>query len=141
MFSKPVQAFNLGGKNEVQTWSGTVCSLCIYVLTFAFGLLKLQHLIEYKNPTLMSSTELLETSEETYSLDSDEFMMAFALQKYGGEILRYDPRYVRWIIRTWEREDDESTFTFYPLHQCSDEEVSNFYRPESAVTEKEVEKL
>lgn len=67
--------------------------------------------------------------------------MAFALQKYGGEILRYDPRYVRWIIRTWEREDDESTFTFYPLHLCSDEEVSNFYRPESAVTENEVEKL
>ena len=72
LFSKPLPTFNINGKTSVPTWAGTISTLVILMITFAFGLLKLQNLVERKNPTLSTNTEPLE-ADVTYSLDSEEF--------------------------------------------------------------------
>ena len=68
-------------------------------------------------------------------------MMAFALEKLDGGILELDPRYLRWIVQTWEYVEQERVLKYYPLHPCSDEEMSKFYSAENESTAQEVEKL
>ena len=58
-------------------------------------------------------------------------MMAFALHKFHGDILDYDPRYVRWIVRTWEDREGVRKEKYLPLHLCSEEELGRFFTPES----------
>ena len=58
-------------------------------------------------------------------------MMAFALHKFHGDILDFDARYVQWIVRTWQDVDGKRNENFYPLHICTEEELSRFYQPES----------
>ena len=78
IFSRPLPSFNIGGKTSVQTSCGACVSIIIFMLTFAFALLKMQNLLNRKNPFLAQNTALLDVGE-SYSLDEDEFQMAFAL--------------------------------------------------------------
>ena len=64
--------------------------------------------------------------------------MAFALHKFAGDILDYDPRFVRWMVRTWTDRSGERTEEFLPLHECSDEDLSKFFDAESEETYREV---
>ena len=130
IFSGSLPSFSIGGKTSVQTSVGAFGSIIILVLTFSFSLLKMQHLVIRRNPLLATNSEVLEYGE-TYSLASEEFMMAFALHKFAGSILDFDARYVRWITRVWKDIDGERNETFYPLHPCSEEELSKFYTAES----------
>ena len=68
-------------------------------------------------------------------------MMAFALEKFNGGVLELDPRYVRWIVQTTDYVEQEKARKFYPLHPCTDEEMSKFYSAENESTAQEVEKL
>ena len=53
----------------------------IFIVVILFSLLKLQHLIERKNPLItMNKTEL--DSSVTYPLNQDDFMMAFFAENY-----------------------------------------------------------
>ena len=102
LFSEPVPTFNIAGKTSVQTRLGIFCSLLIFILTFAFSLLKLQHLIERKNPDLTTNTEPLEGGEKFF-LESDEFMMAVSLIDAKFTPLQYDPNYFKLhtFVSTW----------------------------------------
>ena len=72
MFSKPLPSFNISGKTSVPTSVGACSTISIVVLTLSFALLKMQHLINRKNPILVENTNPLEI-DETYSLGNDEF--------------------------------------------------------------------
>ena len=50
----------------------------VMMLTLAFGLIKLEHLLERKNPSITSNESETEADEE-FSLTSDHFMMAFSV--------------------------------------------------------------
>ena len=78
----------------------------------------------------MTHTELLDAST-SYSLGSDDFMMAFTLEKFEGGILQIDPRYVKFIVRAWESVNFERKEVFYPLHECSESEMSLFWQAEN----------
>ena len=67
--------------------------------------------------------------------------MAFALHKFAGPILPYDRRYVQWMARTWHYFDGVRVQKYYPLHPCTEEEMSKFFPPESEDTANEIEKL
>ena len=71
-----------------------------------------------------------------YSLGSEEFMMAFAVENFDSQIIAYDSRYIRWVIRTWDTRETQKTKTilYYPLHVCSDEEVRQFFPAENDST-------
>ena len=70
----------------MRTWTGACCSIIIFMIGFAFGLLKLHHLVDRSNPSLTELTETVD-ADTTFSLGSDEFTVAFALSKFNGEVL------------------------------------------------------
>ena len=98
IFAVEVPSFTLEGRTQVRTATGAMCSILVFILTFAFALLKLEHMLIHKNPTIMTNEQQVESDEE-YDLTSSDFMMAFALE---DEKLR-DPRYTRWGIRFWNQ--------------------------------------
>ena len=82
-------------------------------------------------------------AEEAISLGSDELMMAFALGGDGDERIEYDPRYVRWVGYTalfTGNPNDQGAWKYktYPLHPCTDEELSKFELDESRKISKEL---
>ena len=52
LFGKQVPMFNLKGKNIIQTFEGAIISMVIFALTLSFSLLKFEHLINRRNPTI-----------------------------------------------------------------------------------------
>ena len=66
-------------------------------LTFGFALLKLQHLLEFKNPSISTFDQEIDTSEEnSFSLSSDSFMLAFGIERIKDDDVKMinDERYV-----------------------------------------------
>ena len=62
--------------------SPTSClSVVMLSITLLFGLLKLQHLLERKNPEIVTNEVAYEPDDEEAKLDADdpEYMMAFAI--------------------------------------------------------------
>ena len=78
MFGQTVPTFNIGGKEQVKTSIGAIASILIFFLTFAFGLIKLEHLAERKNPTINLREDELDELFGKFSTSYDDFMMAFA---------------------------------------------------------------
>ena len=125
IFSASVPSFNIDGKTEVRTLTGGVISLSIVMLTILFGLLKLQHMLERKNPLISTNDVPSELSDE-YDLDAEEFMMAFGLEDVNGKMLLHDPDYIKWVAGIWYWTEKEES-AFYPLHPCTDQEFAKFY--------------
>ena len=74
-----------------------------------------------------------------YDTAADEFMMAFSATNYDtGETIS-DPRHVRWYATTTDGQP--TIYTWYPMHQCSDEELGRFYSPVNQETELKTKKL
>ena len=82
-FSEAVPTFNIDGHTEIKTFPGALITLTISLLTFIFGVMKIQHLLERKNPTINTNDEPLDEGT-TYFLDNEEFMMAFAAERYDN---------------------------------------------------------
>ena len=96
IFSARVPSFNIDGKTEVRTLTGGVISLSIVMLTILFGLLKLQHMLERKNPLISTNDVPSELSDE-YDLEAEEFMMAFGLEDKNGTMLLHDYDQIKWV--------------------------------------------
>ena len=84
----------------MKTYAGGLLSLFIVFLTFLFALLKLQHLLDYKNPSISTFDQEIEAGEENaFPLSSDDgFNMAFTLDKFNGSVIN-DERYFKWVAR------------------------------------------
>ena len=64
----------------MKTNVGGLLSLLVISLTFVFALLKLQQLLQYKNPSISTFDQEIEPREENaFSLNSDRFMLAFGV--------------------------------------------------------------
>lgn len=66
-----------------------------------------------------------------YETAENEFMIALSAANFETAAPVSDPRYVRWYATTIDAKDGQTTYTWYPMHQCSDDEVSRFYSPSS----------
>ena len=97
IFGAPIPALNLRGERRVNTAVGSMVSILVFTTTLLFGLLKLQHLIEKKNPTIMVVNSPL-NANETFDTGSNDFMMAFAVSDFNelSDKMLSNPRYVRW---------------------------------------------
>ena len=96
IFGEPVPQFGIDGETMVRTKTGATCSMVIFMLTFAFGLLKLQALVDRKNPFVVSTTEDLEEGHK-YPIGNDNFNIAFSIATADDKMLPYNPRYVKWV--------------------------------------------
>ena len=126
IFGTPVPSFNIDGETSVKTWSGACTSIIIFMLTCAFGLIKLQDMFERKNPMMTTNTERLE-ADESVSINLADLMMAFSFQRSTGGEYKYGQRYVKFIAEAYQLKNSKTIRTYYPLHPCSDEEFDKFY--------------
>ena len=58
-------------------------------------------------------------------------MIAFATEHWDTGY-KDDPRYTQWMVLVERMNEDVYTKTWYPVHQCSDEEFDKFFRIEDA---------
>ena len=75
IFGKQVPSFSLGGRTEVRTKSGAILTIIILSLTLVFGLVKLQHLLERKNPLINTNFEPL-ADDAVFDISSYDLMQA-----------------------------------------------------------------
>ena len=66
------------------------------MLTLIFGLLKMQNLLERKNPIINTNLAPL-AKDETFTTDLDDFNLALTVQNYYTNEILSDPRYIRWV--------------------------------------------
>lgn len=77
MFGAKIQTFNMRGRTKINTSCGACVSIMIFILTLIFALVKLEHLVERKNPSVTTNLSALEAGTR-FNTNSNEFMMAFA---------------------------------------------------------------
>ena len=140
MFGKPIPQFNIAGEDKIQTSLGTVLSIVTIILTFAYGILQLQYLIDHKSPSVDLVPERIELDSELEVLH-DGFQIAFNFEGNLGEILPYNSSYVRWIASTFDKRNNTGEYAYYEMQPCSQDEFDRFYPAESAVTDSKVEAL
>ena len=86
---------------QVNTKLGAICSIMIITLTFLFGLVKLKHLADKKNPLISTTQDKLD-EQESLNTASADLLMAFTIENRDGKTIDYDPAFVRWIAKTVE---------------------------------------
>ena len=79
--------------------------------------------------------------DERFSLADDKFMMAFAMEIFEGENINNDPRYVKWIVRTWEKSGAKRVEKYYPLYPCDETDLSKFYTAENEQVKEHVAQI
>ena len=65
LLSTPLPTFNIKGKEDIRTYTGSIVSILIISAVFLFASLKLEHLLSRKNPSVVEITE-------RYAIPSDE---------------------------------------------------------------------
>ena len=91
-FAAPVPSFNLQGETAIKTTAGASLSILISLLTLAFAIIKLDHLLLRKNPNLNTNESALQPGE-SYSVQDEDLMIAFAMEQLDTGF-KDDPRYV-----------------------------------------------
>lgn len=66
MFGERVPEINIRGQTTIKTSVGACVTITIIALTISFGLVKLEHLVQRKNPTINIMHEPLQEEEEIY---------------------------------------------------------------------------
>ena len=100
------------------------------MIIISFGLQKLSLLALHKNPIINVNEFPLDPGTK-YTTAEDEFMAAFAAESFETSVLLSDQRYVRWVTSFWEEKNDELFITWYPMHACSDKELTRFESPDN----------
>ena len=133
LFGAQLPHFNVQGSEVVKTNVGGLVSLFVSSLTFLFALLKLQHLLDYKNPMISTYDQEIEPSKENaFSLNHESFMLAFGIDRYQttSNDFQNDERYVKWFARSMtQKEDGEYKVDYLPVRKCSAEDFDRFYEP------------
>ena len=126
-FAGDIPAFNLKGETKVKTMIGGCATLAIIVLVLAYATMKLIHLVERRNPQITQHTTLAALDvEKTVNMKEIGFRMAFTMENYLTKETIDDPRYVKWIVRMYGRNNGEWYEDILPYHKCTDEDYSQF---------------
>ena len=121
----------------MKTHLGGVLSFITIGLTLMFSLLKFQHLMENRNPSITTFQQEIEASEDNgFELANEEFMIAFGLDTYT-EGPKNDERIVKWIARNRIKTAKGERIThFIPVRNCTEADFSKFYDPIPSSVEK-----
>ena len=126
----------------VSTACGACISIIVFTLTLIFGLIKLQHLLEHRNPQIVTRTVKVDEGAR-FSMADTNFMMAFAAARVANGLNEglSDERYLKWIGTVVTREGVNTTRNRFYLHRCSDHEFSRFYQVENEFDARFIAKL
>ena len=129
IFSKELPSFNLQGETHIGTNYGGVCTLIVWLLTFAYALIRLEFLILKKDPNINFVTELNIFDEtDVLNLQEKGYRIAFVLEDYNLRETKGKEEYIRYVAQIWHEVDGVEKFTNIPLHPCTQEELEiDFY--------------
>ena len=136
-FGVKLPQLNVKGEEQVKTSAGGLLSFLIMCVTFVFALLKIQHLINFKKPSIASFYQDLDVGpENAFNLGSDGFMIAFGIETYIDG-LRNNPRFLKWIVRNRiVSSEGERKFIYHPVRNCTKSDFDKFYEPHKQVKHK-----
>ena len=92
-------------------------TLLITFITFLFVLLKLEHLLNRKNPSISKFTDEMNL-DGVYDLSQDDFQLAVGIEHWF-EGIKNDGKYLKWMVNhyTYTGEDTLVSATIsYPMH-------------------------
>jgi len=127
-FGKELPAFNLRGETRITTVVGGLATLCVVVLTFSYAALKMIELAAGKNPTINDSKiDGFFATSETVNFNEINWNMAFSIENMESRDAINDPRYVKWIVRLYEKHGEVLSERLLPFHSCTAEDYEKFY--------------
>ena len=127
-FGEAVPGFNVKGQDMVTTRVGGVVTVIIGVLVLIYASLKFTHLTTRYNPQMSSYFSDLKDDEVLDLAEETDFMIAFSIEDFHKpRQLKNDPKYVKWIFRTYTLTDGVSSHRELSTHMCTEEDFAKFY--------------
>ena len=110
------------------TIAGGVATLVLILITFSYAALKMIELSSGRNPTINDSKiDGHFGNSETVYLNEIGWKMAFSIENMGTRDAINDPRYVKWIVRVYEKHGEVLSEKHLPFHKCTPEDYGQFY--------------
>lgn len=104
MFGMRLPQFNLKGNTLIHTRTGGVITFFLLVLILSYALIKFIHLLSKNNPQIQQflDEELFDYTE-VLNLNEIGFRIAFSVEGYHDRKMKNDPRYTKFLVRTFGR--------------------------------------
>lgn len=95
-------------------------ALVVFLLTFGYATMKMIDLVNRKNPNIVIN-DIFAFFEPTTLVNVNEinFRFAFSLENYLDQERRDDPRYVKWFVRLYGRQNSTWYERILPFHRCN----------------------
>ena len=102
-------------------------TVLIFGIVLAYATTKFIHLESRANPNVASfDIEDAFDNSDILNLNEQNFRIAFAVEGFRTKDLKVDPKYVKWIIRTYGKKDGKEYENILPYHNCTDEDYAEF---------------
>ena len=98
-YSYPV-ALNISGKSSIPSYPGTITTICLLAVLAVYGVLKMQMLINFENPSINQATMRdYFSKDKNVNLTEIGFKIAWSVMDYGKGFHLDDPEYVKWTVQ------------------------------------------
>ena len=131
LFGAPIPTFNIKGSSVVKTNYGGVLSGIIIVTVGIFAMMKFEHLINRKNPSVSTyENEISLDVDDVFDTTKEDFALAFGLTSYMTGKPMDDPKFIRWYAVYWKMVGLNLERRLVPVHSCTDTDYATFKTPE-----------
>ena len=126
-FGTSLPAFNIQGDSKLNTALGGVFTVCIFMCTIAYTVIKSIHLASGHNPVINIYTETnYYSSTDKVNLSETGFRLAFSVEGFIDQIAKTDTSYVKWFVRLTGTTDGEEFEKVLSYHKCTDDDWKDF---------------
>ena len=128
-FGQPIPAFNMKGKDKVNTIAGGFFSIILFMTLFMYSSFKFTYLVTKHNPNISTYIKEDEMFGTVLNLNERNFRFAFTVEPYYNPTKqKNDPRYVKYFIILYGKHKGENFQRVLPYHKCTDDDYDEFYQ-------------
>ena len=122
-FGESLPTFNIKGNERVNTITGGVLSIVLYMTVLMYSMIKLGHLISKNNPNISTFYQENEMYGRSLNLNERKFRFAFTVEDYlAPKKQKNDPRYVKYLFRIYGRRNGKDFQQVLPYLKCTEED-------------------
>ena len=124
--------FNMRGRTLVYTLSGGILSFMVALVILSYGAIKLVQLLQRENPNVSEVLSLnVFDNTEVVSLTDIGFKIAFSIEGYLDQQMKDDPRYIKYLVRSYGKRDSVPFEKIHSIHKCTDADYAEFPPPQT----------
>ena len=130
IFSKELPSFNLQGETHIGTAYGGFCTFIVWLLTFAYALIRFEYLVLGKdsNINVILKQDVYDDTDKLGIFKDNGYRIAFVVEDEMTLQTKGSPEYVKYIAIYWIETGDGLEQKNIPLHPCTEKELTNdFY--------------